>query len=103
MPDEAPSVQAKQADDLRRAFRGFAVGLLMFISLGTVAAMWVAHVTCHDFEHLLSLLRAIPEPTPWFVGFLLLILVLRTAAHMRAHKGIEAFPSSTEAPVIAPN
>ncbi len=41
MPDEAHSAQATQADELRRVLRGFAVGLLMFASLGTVTAVWV--------------------------------------------------------------
>ncbi len=37
---ETTSTRAKQAEDLRRVFRGLAVGLLMFISLGTVTAVW---------------------------------------------------------------
>lgn len=41
MPDKAYSASAKQAGDLRRIFRGFGVGLLMFASLGTITAVWV--------------------------------------------------------------
>ncbi|SEL72392.1 hypothetical protein SAMN05443999_107144 [Roseovarius azorensis] len=41
MPDRAPSAGEKQTDDSRRILRGFAIGLLMFTSLGTVTAVWV--------------------------------------------------------------
>lgn len=41
MPDRALSAGEKQADDSRRILRVFAIGLLMFASLGTVTAVWV--------------------------------------------------------------
>lgn len=40
MPTNATRMQAKHEDALRRGLRGTAVGLALFVVLGTVAAVW---------------------------------------------------------------
>ncbi len=45
MPSDAARVHARHLDAMRRGLRGTAVGLALFVVVGTVTAVWAAGVT----------------------------------------------------------
>ncbi len=63
-----------------------------FLQMGVLPMWWltVAHVAYFLFMHFLSFHRNTPEPNPlqlWFVGLVLAVLAVRTAAYVKTVRG----------------
>lgn len=79
-------VLAATSSDL--AMRRLGLSGWKFLQMGVLPLWWltVAHVAYFLFMHFLSFHRATPPPNPlqpWFVGLVVLVLGLRTAAYLK--------------------
>ncbi|OYW62322.1 MAG: hypothetical protein B7Z10_01340 [Rhodobacterales bacterium 32-66-7] len=89
------------------AMRRLGVSGWKFLQMGVLPLWWlsVAHVAYFVFMHFLSFHQATPEPNPlqyWFVGLVVLVLVLRLAAYLKTIGGRRKPDSPDEGAKHAP-
>ncbi len=78
-----------------------------FLQMGVLPLWWlsVAHVAYFLFLHFMSFHRATPDPNPlqfWFVGLVIAVLGLRSAAYLRTILGRQVAPRAEKAEDHAP-